>query len=182
MLRRSLSVWDGFLALLVFLRPRDGDRSGVEQGFDMRRLIIWVHCNILVRNCGESTVGCSFFWHLAPPCPRTQSPPLSAARVSCHGRPRLPARRTGRSTGSTSAHCSSFSSGLPVTVLRCFAVVRQQPKDHRIARKVEGLKRSIWSLPRQIPTVLSRAQLDTSRLPNRGSVSRIIPSSYGMGC
>ena len=53
-----------------------------------------------------------------PPVPRTQSTPFSTARVSCHGRPRLSARRIGRRTGSTTAHCSSFSSQPPVTALR----------------------------------------------------------------
>jgi hypothetical protein len=51
--------------------------------------------------------------HCAP-VPSTQSTPFSTARVSCHGRPRLSARRAGRSTGSTTAHCSSFSSQRPV--------------------------------------------------------------------
>src|SRR5271165_9683 len=50
--------------------------------------------------------------HCAPvPC--THSTPWSTARVSCHGRPRLSARRCGRSTGSTTSHCSSFSSQRP---------------------------------------------------------------------
>src|SRR5581483_11205690 len=38
--------------------------------------------------------------HCAP-VPSTQNTPFSTARVSCHGRPRLSVRRTGRSTGST---------------------------------------------------------------------------------
>lgn len=50
--------------------------------------------------------------HCAP-VPRTQNTPFSTARVSCHGRPRLSARRPGRSIGSTAAHCSSFSSQRP---------------------------------------------------------------------
>lgn len=48
------------------------------------------------------------------PVPNTQSTPLSTERVSCQGRPRLSARRCGRKTGSTTAHCSSFSSQRPV--------------------------------------------------------------------
>ena len=50
--------------------------------------------------------------HCAP-VPNTHSTPCSTARVSCHGRPRLSARRCGRSTGSTTSHCSSFSSQRP---------------------------------------------------------------------
>jgi hypothetical protein len=55
--------------------------------------------------------------HCAP-VPRIQRTPFSTARVSCHGRLRLSARRDGRSTGSTTAHCSSFSSQRPVAALR----------------------------------------------------------------
>jgi hypothetical protein len=51
--------------------------------------------------------------HCAP-VPKTQNTPFSTDRVSCQGRPRLSARRAGRSTGSTTAHCSSFSSQRPV--------------------------------------------------------------------
>jgi hypothetical protein len=51
--------------------------------------------------------------HCAPE-PSTQNTPFSTARVSCHGRPRLSSRRRGRSTGSTTAHCSSVSSQRPV--------------------------------------------------------------------
>src|SRR5438876_4678488 len=47
--------------------------------------------------------------HCAP-VPNTQSTPCRTARVSCHGRPRLSGRRSGRSTCSTSAHCSSVRS------------------------------------------------------------------------
>src|ERR1700735_1657132 len=54
--------------------------------------------------------------HCAP-VPSTQNTPFSTARVSCHGRPRLSSRRCGRSTRSTTAHCSSVSSQRPVTVL-----------------------------------------------------------------
>lgn len=50
--------------------------------------------------------------HCAP-VPNTHSTPCSTARVSCHGRPRLSARRCGRSTGSTTSHCSSVSSQRP---------------------------------------------------------------------
>ncbi len=50
--------------------------------------------------------------HCAP-VPRTHNKPLRTARVSCHGRPRLSPRTTGRNTGSTIAHCSSFSSQRP---------------------------------------------------------------------
>jgi hypothetical protein len=50
--------------------------------------------------------------HCAP-VPSTQSTPLSTARVSCQGRPRLSARRAGRSTGATMSHCSSVSSQRP---------------------------------------------------------------------
>ena len=50
--------------------------------------------------------------HCAP-VPSTQSTPLSTARVSCHGRPRLSARRASRSTGSTISHCSSVNSQRP---------------------------------------------------------------------
>ena len=45
--------------------------------------------------------------------PSTQNTPLSTERVSCHGRPRLSARRAPRSTGSTTAHCSSVNSQRP---------------------------------------------------------------------
>ena len=51
--------------------------------------------------------------HCAP-VPNTQSTPLSTARVSCQGRPRLSVRRAGRNTGSTTAHCSSVSSQRPL--------------------------------------------------------------------
>jgi hypothetical protein len=47
--------------------------------------------------------------HCAP-VPSTQSTPLRTVRVSCQGRPRLSARRDGRSTGSIISHCSSVSS------------------------------------------------------------------------
>jgi hypothetical protein len=50
--------------------------------------------------------------HCAP-LPNIHSTPFSTARVSCHGRPRLSSRRAGRRTGSTKAHCSSFSSQRP---------------------------------------------------------------------
>jgi hypothetical protein len=50
--------------------------------------------------------------HCAP-VPSTQSTPFSTARVSCHGRPRLSARRTPRKTGSTINHCSSVNSQRP---------------------------------------------------------------------
>ena len=65
--------------------------------------------------------------HCAP-VPRTQSTPFSTARVSCHGRPRLSARLAGRSTGSTTAHCSSFSSQRPVTAHRGYP--RAAPGSH----------------------------------------------------
>jgi len=68
--------------------------------------------------------------HCAP-VPSTQSTPFSTARVSCHGRPRLSARRAGRSTGSTTAHCSSFSSQRPVTALRSYP--RAAPGSHENA-------------------------------------------------
>jgi hypothetical protein len=55
--------------------------------------------------------------HCAP-VPSTQNTPLSTARVSCQGRPRLSSRRCGLSTGSITAHCSSVSSQRPVTALR----------------------------------------------------------------
>jgi len=51
--------------------------------------------------------------HCAP-VPSTQNTPFSTDRVSCHGRPRLSSRRCGRSTGSTTTHCSSVSSQRPV--------------------------------------------------------------------
>jgi hypothetical protein len=50
--------------------------------------------------------------HCAP-VPNTHSTPFSTARVSCHGRPRLSARRAPRSTGSTINHCSSVNSQRP---------------------------------------------------------------------
>jgi hypothetical protein len=50
--------------------------------------------------------------HCAP-VPNPHNTPCSTARVSCHGRPRLSARRCGRSTGSTTSHCSSVSSQRP---------------------------------------------------------------------
>ena len=71
--------------------------------------------------------------HCAP-LPRIQSTPFSTARVSCHGRPRLSARRAGRSTGSTTAHCSLFSSQRPVTVLRGYP--RAAPASHKISLQV----------------------------------------------
>ena len=50
--------------------------------------------------------------HCAP-VPSTQNTPFSTARVSCHGRPRLSARRAARSTGSTISQCSSVNSQRP---------------------------------------------------------------------
>lgn len=50
--------------------------------------------------------------HCAP-VPSTHNTPFSTALVSCHGRPRLSARRAPRSTGSTSSHCSSVNSQRP---------------------------------------------------------------------
>ena len=50
--------------------------------------------------------------HCAP-VPRTQNTPFSTARLSCHGRPRLSARRASRSTASTISHCSSVNSQRP---------------------------------------------------------------------
>ena len=50
--------------------------------------------------------------HCAP-VPSTHSTPFNTARVSCHGRPRLSARRASRSTGSTINHCSSVNSQRP---------------------------------------------------------------------
>jgi hypothetical protein len=50
--------------------------------------------------------------HCAP-VPSTQKTPFSTERVSCHGRPRLSARRAPRSTGSTTNHCSSVNSQRP---------------------------------------------------------------------
>jgi hypothetical protein len=60
--------------------------------------------------------------------PSTQNTPFSTARVSCHGRPRLSSRRSGRSTRSTTAHCSSVSSQRPVTALRGYP--RAAPGSH----------------------------------------------------
>jgi len=51
--------------------------------------------------------------HCAP-VPRIHNTPFNTARVSCHGRPRWSGRRPGRSTGSTTAHCSSVSSQRPL--------------------------------------------------------------------
>src|SRR6185503_13570018 len=50
--------------------------------------------------------------HCAP-VPSTHSTPFSTARVSCHGRPRLSARRAPRKTGSTINHRSSVNSQRP---------------------------------------------------------------------
>jgi hypothetical protein len=50
--------------------------------------------------------------HCAP-VPSTQSTPFNAARVSCHGRPRLSACRAPRNIGSTINHCSSLNSERP---------------------------------------------------------------------
>src|SRR5271163_226829 len=50
--------------------------------------------------------------HCAP-VPSTHSTPFNTARVSCHGRPRLSARRAPRNTGSTISHCSSVNSQRP---------------------------------------------------------------------
>lgn len=47
------------------------------------------------------------------PVPSTHSTPFSTARVSCHGRPRLSARRAGRKIGSISCHCSFVNSQRP---------------------------------------------------------------------
>lgn len=47
------------------------------------------------------------------PVPSTHNTPFNTARVSCHGRPRLSARRAPRSTGSTITHCSSVNSQRP---------------------------------------------------------------------
>jgi hypothetical protein len=47
------------------------------------------------------------------PVPSTQSTPFNTARVSCHGRPRLSARRDPRNTGSTINHWSSLNSQRP---------------------------------------------------------------------
>ena len=66
--------------------------------------------------------------HCAP-VPRIQSTPFSTARVSCHGRPRLSPRFSGFSTGSTTAHWSSFSSQRPA--IRC---LRKSQSISRIAR------------------------------------------------
>src|SRR6202034_436152 len=71
--------------------------------------------------------------HCAP-VPRTQNTPFSTARVSCHGRPRLSSRRRGRSTGSTTNHCSSVSSQRPVTVLCGYP--RAAPGSHKSASQV----------------------------------------------
>jgi len=51
--------------------------------------------------------------HCAP-VPSTHSTPFSTAHVSCHGRPRRAPAAVGRSTGSTSFHCSSVNSQRPV--------------------------------------------------------------------
>src|SRR3974377_1547441 len=51
--------------------------------------------------------------HCAP-VPKIHSTPFNTARVSCQGRPRWSTRRRGRSTGSTTAHCSSVSSQRPL--------------------------------------------------------------------
>ena len=50
--------------------------------------------------------------HCAP-VPSTHSTPFNTDRVSCHGRPRLSARRAPRNTGSTINHCSSVNSQRP---------------------------------------------------------------------
>jgi hypothetical protein len=50
--------------------------------------------------------------HCAP-VPSTHNTPFNTARVSCHGRPRLSARRAPRNTGSTINHCSSVNSQRP---------------------------------------------------------------------
>ena len=71
--------------------------------------------------------------HCAP-VPSTQNTPFSTARVSCHGRPRLSSRRCGRSTRSTTAHCSSVSSQRPVTVLCGYP--RAAPGSHKSASQV----------------------------------------------
>jgi hypothetical protein len=51
--------------------------------------------------------------HCAP-VPSTHSTPFNTARVSCQGRPRRTLATAGRSTGSTSFHCSSVNSQRPV--------------------------------------------------------------------
>jgi hypothetical protein len=68
--------------------------------------------------------------HCAP-VPRTQNTPFSTARVSCHGRPRLSSRRCGRSTGSTTTHCSSVSSQRPV--IGAWGDHRAAPGSHEIS-------------------------------------------------
>ena len=56
--------------------------------------------------------------HCAP-VPSTHNTPFNTARVSCQGRPRRAPATAGRSTGSTSFHCSSVNSQRPViTVAR----------------------------------------------------------------
>jgi hypothetical protein len=55
--------------------------------------------------------------HCAP-VPSIQNTPLSTERVSCHGRPRLSARRAPRNTGSTISHCSSVNSQRPAIGIR----------------------------------------------------------------
>jgi hypothetical protein len=67
--------------------------------------------------------------HCAP-VPRTHKTPLRTERVSGHGRPRLSARRSGLSTGSTMAHCSSFSSQRPA--INAFGVAQSISRMTRI--------------------------------------------------
>ena len=71
--------------------------------------------------------------HCAP-VPNTHITPCSTARVSCQGRPRLSSRRRGRSTGSTTAHCSSVSSQRPV--INACGDHRAVPGSHEFRRSV----------------------------------------------
>lgn len=87
---------------------------------ELQRLLQLATANPLLEPAMAGLIRRVFLRHLTPlaPVPNTQSTPFSTERVSCHGRPRLFVRHAGRSTDSTTAHCSSFNSQRPVTALR----------------------------------------------------------------
>ena len=99
----------------------------------------WLTPTIRNASCPVRLPALSAVWavgnsrHCAP-VPSTQNTPFSTARVSCHGRPRLSSRRSGRSTCSTTTHCSSVGSQRPVTALCGYP--RAAPGSHENASQV----------------------------------------------
>lgn len=80
--------------------------------------------------------------HCAP-LPSIQNTPWSTARVSCHGRPGVSARRLGRSTGFTNSHSSSVSSQRSAITVRRDALSNFSLADHSSQRP--GLVPSLQS-------------------------------------